>query len=280
MPHNLDQCVVRAFGEEWNRFDQRSLAETERREIFDQYFRIFPWSMLPENAVGFDLGCGSGRWAYVVAPRVGMLHCIDASEAALDVAKQALRHLPNCTLHLASVDAIPLEDNSMDFGYSLGVLHHIPDTAAGIQSCVTKLKVGAPLLLYLYYAFDNRPMWFRAIWRASDLFRSGISRLPFWIRYVFSQIIATVVYFPLARLSLLLERFGLNVDAIPLSWYRDRSFYTIRTDALDRFGTRLEKRFTAIEIRRMMEECGLERMTFSDAMPYWCVIGFKKPCAG
>tara|TARA_B110000003_G_C16618896_1_gene522335 strand:+ start:251 stop:421 length:171 start_codon:yes stop_codon:yes gene_type:complete len=28
----------------------------------------------------------------------------------------------------------------MDFGYSLGVLHHIPDTQVWLNSCVQKLK--------------------------------------------------------------------------------------------------------------------------------------------
>lgn len=276
---NIDHHVVKAFGDEWTRFDQQVLSHGELRTIFDQYFRIFPWSTLPTQAVGFDLGCGSGRWAHVVCPRVTHLHCIDPSEAALGVARRNLRNFSNCTFHLASVDCIPLDENSMDFGYALGVLHHIPDTTAGIRSCVNKLKVGAPLLLYLYYAFDNRPTWFRMIWHASDILRRGISRSPFPLRYAFSQIIAAAIYLPLARSSFLLERLGLNVDGIPLSWYRRRSFYTIRTDALDRFGTRLEKRFTSSEIVQMMKEAGLERITFSDSMPYWCVIGYKKSCA-
>lgn len=279
MSTNLDHRVVEAFGEEWTCFDQQSLSKSELRQIFDQYFGIFPWSVLPVNAVGFDLGCGSGRWARVVGPRVGMLHCIDASEAVLDVAKRTLRQFLNCTFHHASVDAIPLADNSMDFGYSLGVLHHIPDTAAGIRSCVKKLKTGSPLLLYLYYAFDNRPMWFRLIWRATDLLRRAISSAPFFIRYPLSQAIASLVYWPMARLSKLVEHFGVNVESIPLSWYRDLSFYTMRTDALDRFGTRIERRFTATEIVRMMEEAGLERITLSNSMPFWCAVGYKKPCA-
>ena len=279
MQTNLDHRVVKGFGEEWTSFDQQGLSRSELQEIFDQYFAIFPWSTLSRKAVGFDLGCGSGRWARVVGPRVGMLHCIDASDAALNVAKQTLRQLPNCTFHHASVDAIPLDDNSMDFGYSLGVLHHIPDTAAGIRSCVKKLKSRSPLLLYLYYAFDNRPLWFRVIWRGTDLLRRAISSAPFFIRYPLSQAIAALVYWPLARLSRLLEYLGVNVEPIPLSWYRGLSFYTMRTDALDRFGTCIEQRFTATQMVRMMEEAGLERITFSHSMPFWCAVGYKKPCA-
>jgi 2-polyprenyl-3-methyl-5-hydroxy-6-metoxy-1,4-benzoquinol methylase len=44
----------------------------------------------------------------------------------------------------------------MDFGYSLGVLHHIPDAQKALSDCVKKLKLGAPFLVYLYYSFDNR----------------------------------------------------------------------------------------------------------------------------
>jgi SAM-dependent methyltransferase len=164
----------------------------------------------------------------------------------------------------------------MDFGYSLGVLHHVPDTEAGLRACVNVLKPGAPFLLYLYYAFDNRPWWFRLLWRISDVGRQFISRSPVGLRYAISQMIAGIVYYPLARLSLLLERFGVNVDCIPLSSYRSQSFYVMRTDTLDRFGTKLEQRFTAAQIRRMMERAGLERITFSDSVPFWCAVGFKK----
>ena len=126
--------------------------------LLTDYFLIFPWNFLPDNAVGFDLGCGSGRWAKLVAPRVGKLHCIDPS-SALKVAKRNLSENYNCEFHSASVDIIPLKDASMDFGYSLGVLHHVPDTQADISSCVAKLKSGTPFLIYLYSAFDNYPFW-------------------------------------------------------------------------------------------------------------------------
>ena len=82
--------------------------------------------------MGFDAGCGSGRWAALVAPRVGHLHCVDASSDALSVARRKLAGLSNVSFHDAPVDAMPLPDSSMDFGYSLGVLHHIPDTPAGL----------------------------------------------------------------------------------------------------------------------------------------------------
>jgi NDP-sugar pyrophosphorylase family protein len=90
-----------------------------------------------------------------------------------------------------------------------------------------------------------------------------------------SQPIALFVYLPLARFSLLLERLGFDVDSFPLSAYRNSSFYSMRTDALDRFGTKLEKRFTKTEIAEMMERAGLDNIVFSDSV-YWCAVGYRK----
>jgi SAM-dependent methyltransferase len=276
MKSNIDEQVVSDFGKEWQRFDQSAAPQEELRKIFDDYFSVFPWHVLPKDAQGFDLGCGSGRWAWFVAPRAGKLHCVDPADAALAVARAKLQGFPNCEFHLAGVDAIPLPDDSMDFGYSLGVLHHVPDTQAGIANCVSKLKPGAPFLIYLYYAFDNRPWWFKAIWRVSDLVRKRVSAMPSPLKFGVANVIALLVYFPSSRAARLLERLGIKVDSFPLSAYRDKSFYTLRTDALDRFGTRLEQRFTKEQIASMMAKAGLERIEFRDGVPYWCAVGYKQ----
>jgi ubiquinone/menaquinone biosynthesis C-methylase UbiE len=275
MNGNLDTRTVDGFGEEWSRFDQSGMAEDEIAEQFGRYFAVFPWDEMSANSVGFDLGCGSGRWAKIAAQRIGKLHCIDASSAALDVARKNLSGVANVEFHNASVDSIPIEDSSMDFGYSLGVLHHVPDTAGGIRACVNKLKPGAPFLVYLYYAFDNRPAWFRTVWKASDLLRRGVCSLPFGLKRIVTDAIALFIYFPSAKLAKFLELIGFNVDVLPLSTYRKHSFYTMRTDALDRFGTRLEQRFTREQIREMMQSAGLGDIRFGDDTPYWCAVGIR-----
>jgi SAM-dependent methyltransferase len=241
------------------RFDQSQLTTEEHVSLFNGYFSVFPWAALPTEAVGFDMGCGSGRWAKLVAQKVGVLHCIDPS-SALNVAKRNLSKQTNCVFHSAGVSDHALPEKSMDFGYSLGVLHHVPDTA-----------------------FDNRPFWFRWLWRATDILRRGISRLPHGARYWVSQSIAVLVYWPLARAASLAERIGAGkiiTEMMPLGSYRHLSFYTMRTDALDRFGTRLEQRFTRKQITEMMQAAGLENVQISDAVPYWCAVGFRvRQCA-
>ena len=273
---NVDTKVVDGFGDEWSRFDQAAVSESESLRQFEAYFSIFPWKDLPPSAVGFDAGCGSGRWARIVAPKVGLLNVIDASSEALDVARRNLAKLGNVRFFHASVADMPLPDASQDFGYSIGVLHHIPDTRAGLEACVRKLKPGAPFLVYLYYRFDNRPLWFRTVWHASDHVRQVVSRLPHGARYAISQLLAVLVYWPLARLSRLVESCGGSPHAIPLSYYRNSSLYTMRTDALDRFGTRLEKRFNRGEVAAVLASTGLSNIQFRDAEPFWCAVGFRR----
>lgn len=271
---NLDPRTVASFGDEWQRFNQQGMASGEAERLFGNYFSIFPWDELPPNAEGFDMGCGSGRWARFVAPRVGRLHCIDLS-SSLAVARQALARQPNVQFHQASVACSGLSPSSQDFGYSLGVLHHVPDTAAAIRSCAELLRPGAPLLLYLYYAFDNRPRWYRLLWRLSNVARLLIRRLPPRPKQLITDLIALAVYWPLARLAWLAEHMGLRVASFPLSYYRSCSFYTMRTDARDRFGTPLEQRFSRAQISQMCIAAGLVDLRFSSRAPYWCVVGFK-----
>ena len=273
--NNMDAETVASFGDEWSRYDQSSMSYSEASEIFMEYFSIFPWDMLPSNPVGFDMGCGSGRWAKFVAPKVGRLNCIDPS-SALDIARRNLIDFKNVEYIKASVSESGIPINSQDFGYSLGVLHHVPDTESAINSCVSILKSGAPLLVYLYYAFDNRGWVYRLLWRASDLVRRIICKLPSRFKHLVTDVIAAIVYFPLARLSLLLDKVGINAASIPLFYYRNHSFYTMRTDSRDRFGTPLEQRFTKQQIKSYMESSGLINIKFSDNAPYWCAVGIKK----
>lgn len=273
---NLDVDVVRDFGSEWSRFDQSSLSSADQAEMFEGYFHILPKGTLHSGSVGADIGCGSGRWASLVAPRVGHLLLVDPSGDALNVARRNMSNAGNVSFYQVSVDGLPFEEGSLDFAYSLGVLHHIPDTEAAIHSIAHLLKRGAPFLVYLYYAFDQRPWWFRAVWRASDLLRKGISRMPGRLKNFVCEGIALLVYFPLARAAMLLERFGILPDSWPLTYYRHREYYVMRTDALDRFGTRLEKRFSRQEIKSMLQSAGFTDIRFSERQPFWCAVGIKK----
>lgn len=265
---NVDLKTVEGFGKEWGRFTQREMSDAERAEVFSKYFSLIDWSRKPSRAL--DMGCGSGRWDLLVAPLVAQLVAADASPEALLVARRNVE-LPNVSFVEATAETLPFPDGYFDFIFSLGVLHHVPDTQGAIDALTAKLSSGGALLLYLYYAFDTRPGWFKMLWKISDWIRRLVCRLPFPLRYGFSQVVAVFVYWPLARTAKYLP----VPESWPLKFYANRSFYFMRTDALDRFGTRLEKRFTQKEITAMLERAGLKNVRFSEGDPYWVCVATK-----
>jgi hypothetical protein len=96
------------------------------------------------------------------------------------------------------------------------------------------------------------------------------------LKHATTDSIALLVYLPLARMSLVAQKLGLNTAGMPLYYYRNHSFYTMRTDSRDRFGTPLEQRFTRQDIAQMMVSAGLIDVRFSEEAPYWCVVGTKR----
>jgi len=273
---NIDLNTAESFGEEWEKFDQTNLSYNEALERFNEYFHLFPWDSLPDNAEGIDIGCGSGRWDKFVATKVAKLHCVEPAERAIAVAKRNLSQYKNIVFHQKSLDDLEILDETMDFCFSLGVLHHVPDTLKALEKCASFLKPGAPFLGYLYYDFENKSKFFRLIWKFSDLFRRVISKLPPGSKNFYCDLIALLVYLPITNCLKLLDLIGIKVDSLPLSYYKDYSFYTMRTDARDRFGTPVEKRFSRKDIVRMCEKSGLKEIVFSKTKPYWCFKAIKR----
>ena len=75
----------------------------------------------------------------------------------------------------------------------------------------------------------------------------------------------------MARFSKLLNKFGINTSNIPLHHYADMPFVMLANDALDRFGTSLEQRFSKAEITEMLASAGFDVSTlqFSEIEPFW-----------
>ena len=94
-------------------------------------------------------------------------------------------------------------------------------------------------------------------------------------KFICNQI-AYIIYFPLSKFAYYIEKLGFNVENIPLSEYRHKPFYQSKNDALDRFGTKLEQRFSKSQIQEMLENTGFENIKFSNKPPYWCCVATKK----
>lgn len=271
---NIDSDVVKAFGEEWGKFavhDDESV-----RELRKEYFDIVDETMVNRNTYMIDIGCGSGRWTDYFTDKAGFIEAIDPSDAVL-AADNMLGKKNNVRITKASVDTIPWDDETFDFGMSIGVLHHIPDTRQALIDCVKKIKKGGYFYVYLYYRFDNRGFLFKTIFYLSNLLRLFISRLPAGLKKIVCDILATLIYWPLSRFAGLLHKLKLHSLAkkIPLEPYYNKPFYNLRNDCLDRFGTKLEQRFLKPEIEEMMKAAGLTEIKFGEQSAFWHAVGKK-----
>jgi hypothetical protein len=123
----------------------------------------------------------------------------------------------------------------------------------------------------LYYKLENKPIFYRGLFWTSNSLRWVISRLPYALRRSIAQVIAALIYLPLARTAKLLSSTGRNVLNFPLHHYANMPFVMLQNDALDRFGTRLEQRFSKKEIAEMLDNAGFDLSTlkFSDVEPFW-----------
>lgn len=272
---NIHPQTVSSFGDEWETFHDFNAKEIE--SIGDQYFDIVTPSMLNENSHVIDIGCGSGRFIKYLKGRYHKITGIDPSDAIL-VADQLLGTDPDIELVKTSTDYLPFPDDHFDFGYSLGVLHHIPDTQKALVDCVKKIKPGGYFLIYLYYSLDNRGFLYKSLFFLSNLVRRIISKMPGGLKKFCCDLTAVFFYMPFVLFSRLLKLLGVSKKIrshIPLHSYENTSFYIIRNDALDRFGTPLELRFSRKQIHSMMQASGLHNIVFSDQPPYWHAVGQK-----
>jgi SAM-dependent methyltransferase len=272
---NIDNSTVQSFGEEWKKFNK--FADEEISKIGDTYFDIVTEEMLGKDKFAIDFGCGSGRWTKYLHDKVNMVAAVDPGNAIYSAAG-LLEKTDNVQLYKTSIDNLPFPNNYFDFGFSLGVLHHIPDTQKAMRDCIQKIKPGGYFLVYLYYNLDNRGVIFKALFRVSDLFRRVISKFSGNTKRFICDILAILLYMPFVLLSRLLRKLRVKKEyrsKIPLHVYEDASFFIIRNDALDRFGTPLEQRFSKKEIVDMMQKAGLDQIVVSQKIPYWHAVGKK-----
>ncbi len=271
---NADPEVIKSFGEEWQKFD--SFDERDFQRLGQMYFDILPASMVSKSTTLLDVGCGTGRWSKYLADKVGFVDCVDPSKAIF-VADRMLKDYNNVRLTRASADRLPFNDNEFDMVMSIGVLHHIPDTLQAMKECVKKVKPGGYFYVYLYYSFENRSLFYKGMFEVTHLLRKIVSHLPSKLKRIVCDILAVFLYMPFVLLSRAFYAIGLKKLAgmIVLSDYRDKSFHIIRNDSLDRFGTKLEQRFSKKEIESMMHQSGVKEIQFSPQSPFWHVIGVK-----
>jgi SAM-dependent methyltransferase len=249
------------FGAEWLTYPK---ILPEHEEEFSLYFDILDTSTLESSRV-CDLGCGIGRWSYFLKDKCRELILVDFSEAIF-AARKNLKESSNAIFFMGDLKRLPFKKDFADILFCLGVLHHLPVDA--LKEVVALKKYAPTILIYLYYALDNRPPHFRVLLKMVTLVRVFVARVknPSF-RNCFSSFIAYTVYLPLVYLGKLMKTLGLSQQIPLFEGYDKKTVKRIEQDVYDRFFTRIEQRVTKKQILELEKD--FSEVTISDNIPYW-----------
>lgn len=149
-----EEQTQKVYGNLWDNFDHKVYTK-EAKNIVEQRFKYsnFDFSSLKDKTI-LDLGCGSGRYTIALAllTNAKMVHGVDLGETSFDNAQKIIEqlNLKNIKFDKGNCLQLPYEDNSFDFVFCNGVLHHTKDMEKGIQEFYRVLKPGCQGFLYLY----------------------------------------------------------------------------------------------------------------------------------
>ena len=127
--------------------------DSVREELFGTDSEMFPlFGLLDLTATLGDLGAGTGHFTARVAPFVGRVVAVDASEEMLEAAHDRLDGTPNVDLRRGDLEKLPIDDSELDVAVLLLVLHYVVDPPTILKEAQRALKPGGRLIIV-----DMRP---------------------------------------------------------------------------------------------------------------------------
>jgi SAM-dependent methyltransferase len=199
------------------------------------------WS--PEDLKGklvLDAGVGAGRFAEVTSRWGGEVVGVDLS-FAVDVARGNIGERENVHIVQADLFRLPFRENTFDAMYSIGVLHHTPDTKQAFDALVPLLREKGEFAVFIY-AYGHYHFF-------SDLWRKITTRIPDRIVYYLSSLAIPLFYLykvPVAGLAFRL--------IFPMSRHPNPRWRWL--DTFDWYTPKFQHKHTWPEVYRWFEESG------------------------
>lgn len=251
---------VDSFSFEWNVFHDVQidiLNNTRESEDTFMYKTGFKEGDV-KGKIFLDVGIGAGRFAEIVSRWGGEVIGFDLS-FAVDAAFKNIGKRPNVHIIQADIFKLPFKKEAFDHMYSIGVLHHTPDTRKAFESLVPLLKEGGAFAVFIYE---------KGIYhRYSDLWRKVTVRLPLRFMYILSAISIPLYY--IHKIPFLGPALQFAFPTANWPWWRWRWL-----DTFDWYTPKFQWKHTYPEVYKWYVENGFEDMELFD-YPV-CMRGKKK----
>jgi ubiquinone/menaquinone biosynthesis C-methylase UbiE len=137
------------------------LAEVERRFLAEAWFAqapgapafsgLIPFERLRGNDV-LEIGCGTGVHARLLAEAGANVAAVDLTPTAVELTRKRLElHGLSADVREADAEHLPFPDDSFDFVWSWGVIHHSESTESVVREIARVLRPGGTLSLMVYH---------------------------------------------------------------------------------------------------------------------------------
>lgn len=165
------ESVVDVYPKLWKTLSEQNIQFDTKFSITD-IFQTYNKSL--DNIIGkkvLDMGCGSGRFTFGLA-KIGAKEVIGIDKDITTAEKnQEKAKLPNLKFIKGDVLKLPFEDETFDFVWCKGILHHRGNIDKGLDELSRVLKQGGLALLFLY----GKGGFY---WQARDEMRKVFQKIP------------------------------------------------------------------------------------------------------
>ena len=234
------------FSFEWKTFHDVQIDILNATDESERTF-IGQTGWRPDDLKGklvLDAGVGAGRFAEVASRWGGDVVGVDLS-FAVDAARGNIGDRDNVHIAQADLFRLPFRENTFDAIYSIGVLHHTPDTKRAFDALVPLLREKGEFAVFVY-AYGHYHFF-------SDLWRNITTKIPHRIVYYLSSLAIPLYYvykLPVVGLGFRLL-FPMSRHPIPRwRWL----------DTFDWYTPKFQHKHTWPEVYRWFEDSGFENI--------------------
>ncbi len=228
--------------------------------------------------IGIDIGCGCGYDTYIMAKNnpSSRIVSIDVSDGVY-ITKKLTSDLKNVSIIKCSVSDMPLKDDTFDFAYSFGVLHHTINPQKCLLEISRVLKKYGLFFAYLYEDHSENFIKHMAV-RLITKIRVVTVGLHPRLLYIFCLIASPFIFIIFSLPSKLLRGFKATQDfakKIPFNF--GTGLFSLRGDLYDRLSAPVEYRFSRRNLYNMFNACGFQNINIArlNEGAGWVISGEK-----